>query len=110
MSNESRALAKKARQDVKKCNFFEWMTAVVGVILVTLMVGATLAPPPWQVHESMFGVAKVLLAAMGIFAALQALKYGRDARLTIGKMKLYFDGDGDGKIAGGGETEDNNEE
>lgn len=107
MSNDSKKLAKEARKDMKRCNFFEWMTAAVGIVLVTLMVGAALAPPPWQVHDSMFGVAKVLLAAMGIFAALQALKYGRDARLTIGKMKLYFDGNGDGKIAG---PEDNSSE
>lgn len=100
MSNENKELAKKARKEVKVCNFFEWMTAATGIILVVLMIGATLAPPPWQVHASMFDVAKVLLAAMGIFAALQALKYGRDARITIGKMKLSFDGNGDGKIAG----------
>lgn len=90
--------AVKARKAKRTCNFFEWLTALTGIVIIGMLIGAALTPPPWSIDSSMFEFANKLLAVMGIFAALQAFKYGHDARIAVGNMTISFDGNGDGKV------------
>lgn len=98
MSEKVIAEAKKARKMRDMAAVFEWVTVAAFVALIILLFCAAIAPPPWEVHESMFKVADRILAGMGICAGITALKYGRDATIAIGNMKIALDGNGDGKV------------
>lgn len=98
MSDKAKELAEKAIKSKKRFEFFECVTIVAFVVMMVLLACAAVAPPQWEVHESMFKVADRILAGMGICACAQALKYGRDASITIGKLKVLLDGNGDSKV------------
>ena len=97
MSDKVKDSAKQARKAKNRRDIFGWITMAAFVTLIVLLVCAAVAPPPWEVHDSMFRLADKILAGMGICSGLQALRYGRDATVAIGSMKIALDGDGDGK-------------
>lgn len=98
MSREVVENAKKARKHRDRAAVFEYITLGAFVALIILLTCAAIAPPPWEVHESMFRLADRILAGMGICAGVIALKYGHDATIAIGNMKIALDGNGDGKV------------
>lgn len=98
MSNELKSAYKAARKAQQKCTAFKWMSIISGAIAIILGGVSLIAPPPWQVHDSVLKLIAEFMGVQAMFEAMVAFESGRDAKITHGNTSLAIDGDGDGKI------------
>ena len=89
--------AQQLKELQKGCTKAKIAAAVLSFIAVGLIVASFIIPPQGVVDGSVLAAVGEIFAFAALFAVLEAVDKGIDAKIVHGNTTIILDGDGDGE-------------